>query len=80
MEYATSYIVRFEGTLTQGPNKGKTFTFATSWGGAQFATEEEVRAMLVKYRQLEPDLQYRLLRRQFQGGRKGKFVETEVPI
>jgi hypothetical protein len=76
-DYAPCYIIRFRGMLTQGPNAGKRYEFATSWGGVQFLTEAEARATLADDRQREPGLEFKLLRRQFRGR---AFVETEVPI
>lgn len=79
MEYAICYIVRFEGTLTQGPNKGKAYILATSWGGVQFDTIEQARAAVAKYHALEPRLTIHVYSRQYvQTGRKGKFVETLI--
>ncbi len=75
--YATYYIVRFSGTLTQGPHAGKTYTLATSWGGVQFPTEQAGRDALVTYALREPRLALKLLSRQFVGNR---HVETEVLI
>ena len=73
--YAKSYIVRFEGTLTQGPNKDKSYTYANSWGGSMFQTEEAAKACLAKYRRLEPTLTYKLLSRQYNNN---EIVETEI--
>lgn len=78
MEYAIHYIIRFEGTLTQGPNKGKAYTFANSWGGGLLNTSVEAFDRLAEYRRLEPQLKYKVCSRQWQGGKKGKFVEVEI--
>lgn len=76
------YIIRFEGTITQGPNKGRSYTFRTSWGGVQFTTKEEAYRKLEEYRQLEPELRYMLIERQWVCKGKGKcghFQETQLP-
>lgn len=87
-----SFIIRFEGTLTQGPRAGRQHTFADSWAGLSFDTEDRVRAQLKVYQQKEPGLTYKLFRRVWRGkirdtlfGRRpsylhGKWEETEIPI
>jgi hypothetical protein len=76
--YATAWIIRFSGTLTQGPNAGKSYSYATSWGGVLYQTREQAEAVAAKYRTLEPGITLKVLSRQFVGGQEGKFVETEV--
>lgn len=80
MTYATCWIIRFRGTLTQGPNAGREYDWRGSWGGVMFDSEAAARGALAEDRAREPGLSYRLLARQWQGGRKGRFVETEITI
>jgi hypothetical protein len=80
MEFAVHYIIRFRGTLTQGPNAGKTYDWANSWAGVQFDSEPLARAKLATYQDREPSLEFRLLSRQWDGGRTGKYVETELAL
>ena len=66
------WIIRFEGTLTKGPNTGRKFNFADSWGGVLFKTEEEARKALADYREREPALRFKLL------SRETTVTETEI--
>jgi hypothetical protein len=75
MGYGIRWIIRFQGTLTQGPNAGRSYTYDTSWGGVQFDSESAARAKLREYAQREPGLRYKVLSRQWRGG---GFEETEV--
>lgn len=77
--FTVTWIIRFEGTLTQGPNAGKSFTFATSWAGVTFPSLDKAIGKLTEYRRREPDLHYKIFSRQWCGGRKGRYVEKEVP-
>jgi hypothetical protein len=74
--YTLYYIIRFEGTLTQGPNAGKSYTFRTSWGGVLFASLAAARTALVKYKDLEPGLAYKVCSRQHHDG--PGVTESEV--
>lgn len=82
MQYDTSYIIRFEGTLTQGPNAGKSYSLESSWGGVDFLTVEEAKEKLAFYKSREPQLRYKLLSRQYvqTSKRKGHFEEKEIAI
>lgn len=80
MRYEKSYIIRFEGALTQGPNAGKSYTFAESWGGVDFRTEQEARNKMEAYRSMEPALTYKLLSRQYVSCPRKGFVETEIGL
>lgn len=77
-EYVKLWIIRFEGTLTQGPNAGTSYTFATSFGGGTFDSLEKAQAQLRQYRELEPALAYRICTRQWVGGKRGRFHEEVV--
>lgn len=72
--YAAEYLVRFQGTLTQGPNIGKTYDWLSSWGGVSFETEAEAKELLDSYKSKEPNMEFRLVKRQYIH-RKG-IVET----
>lgn len=81
MTYAIKYIVRFAGTLTQGPNVGRSYTLENSWGGVEFDTIEQARALRDKYRTLEPSITtYQICSRQYvqTSKRSGKVVEIVV--
>ena len=80
MQFDMFYIVRFEGTLTQGPNAGKAYTFATSWGGKLLPTLSAAIEYLDNCKAREPNLAYKVMSRKWVGGRKGRFEEREVVI
>jgi hypothetical protein len=64
--YAMSWIIRFQGTITQGPNAGRSYRWENSWGGVQFDSLALARAAAAKYKALEPAIPLCILSRQFQ--------------
>jgi hypothetical protein len=75
--YAGVFIIRFKGTLTQGPNKGKTYTYASSWGGVRYETVEQARAVVQSYGEKEPLVQFKVFYRVWVEER-GWFAELEM--
>lgn len=75
--YVTTWIIRFEGELTQGPNAGKKYTFATSWAGVQFTSVEQAKSQLAEYKRREPGLKFQLFSRTFDEDAK-KMRETLI--
>lgn len=75
--YTIRFVVRFQGTLTQGPNKGKTYSLQNSWGGRMFDTLTEAQQVVLTYQKLEPELQFHVYQQTY-NEKTGKMVEVEV--